>query len=112
MEVHRELGPGFLEAVYQEALAREFVERGIAFQREVVLKIFYKGQPLEKFYVADFICFDDFVIELKAQRCLTELDVGQTINYLKATNRSLGLLLNFGGRQLEKKRLIHSASSA
>ena len=112
IEVHRELGPGFLEAVYQEALARELTQRGVPFRREVVLQIFYKGEPLEKKYVADFICFEGLVVETKAQTRLTDLDVGQTINYLKAMQQRIGLLLNFGGPSLEKKRLIHSASSA
>ena len=109
MEVHRELGTGFLEAVYQEALAIELEARDVRHQREVVLEIYYEGKPLRKRYVADFICFGEVIVETKAQAHLTELDVAQTVNYLKATQQSLGLLINFGGKSLEYKRLIQSA---
>lgn len=109
MEVHRELKPGFLEAIYQEALAREFELRGVPYCREVLLTITYKGEPLEKKYVADFICYDEVVVETKAKTHLTEVDIAQTINYLKLTKQKLGLLINFGGKSLEHKRLIQSA---
>ena len=112
MEVHRELGRGFLEAVYQEALAIEFGIRGIPFEREVELRVFYKGKPMQKKYVADFICCDGVVVETKAQSRLTDIDVAQAINYLKAVQQPIGLLLNFGASSLEHKRLIQSAKSA
>ncbi|MEM8495972.1 MAG: GxxExxY protein [Planctomycetota bacterium] len=109
MEVHRQLGHGFLEAVYQEALAREFTEREIPFKREVMLSIIYKGKPLDMKYMADFICYGHLIVETKAQSCLMDHDIGQTVNYLKATQQNLGLLINFGNKSLETKRLIHSA---
>ena len=112
MEVHRELGPGFLEAVYQEALAREFASREIPFQREVVLTIYYKHEPLTKRYIADFLCYGGVVVETKAQAALTQVDTAQLINYLKATRQSLGLLMNFGAESLQHRRLIQSAESA
>jgi GxxExxY protein len=106
MEVHRELGPGFLEAVYQEALEKEFILRGIPCQRESKLEIFYKGELLSKYYVADFICYDNIIIELKAAVNLTSADESQLLNYLKATRFKLGILLNFGAGRLEYKRMV------
>ncbi|MDJ0755345.1 MAG: GxxExxY protein [Ardenticatenaceae bacterium] len=108
MEVHRQLGPGFLEEIYQEALAIELIEREIPFIREVDLQIFYKGRLLQKYYRADFVCFDDLIVELKALQKLTPAHDSQLINYLKATKKSLGLLLNFGTTALQHKRKILS----
>jgi GxxExxY protein len=116
MEVHRQLGHGFLEAVYQEALALELAAREIPFQREVVLPVKYKGEILQCGYRADFICFDGIVVELKAISQLTGVDDAQVINELKATGFKRGLLLNFGSTSLEYKRLVfnlrESAQSA
>jgi GxxExxY protein len=110
MEVHRELGHGFLEAVYQNALALEFAERGIPFRAEVELPIFYKGKRLACGYRADFICFEDILVETKALSGLTSADHAQVINYLKATRHRRGLLFNFGATSLETKRLVFSPS--
>jgi len=96
MEVHRQLGPGFLEAVYQEALALEFTARSIAFVPEVELPVFYKGQRLACSYRADFVCYDSVIAELKALQSLTGIEKAQVLNYLKATRLERGLLLNFG----------------
>lgn len=96
MEVHRCLGPGFLEAVYQEALALEFVSRGITFQSQSELRIDYKGTQLTTRYRADFIGAAGIVVELKALRKLCSSDEAQVLNYLKASRLSRGLLLNFG----------------
>jgi len=106
MAVHRELGHGFLEAVYQEALAIEFTDRGIPFAREVELPILFRGQRLNTGYRADFLCFNDIIVELKALDKLTTREEAQVINYLKASGKSRGLLLNFGNRSLEQKRLV------
>ena len=107
MEVHRELGPGFLEPVYQEALAIEFELRGIPFRREVELPIHYKSRRLDTKYRADFICYDQAVIaETKALSTLSGNEEAQVINYLKATGIEVGLLLNFGERSLVHKRFI------
>ncbi len=106
MDVHRELGHGFLEAVYQEAPAIEFGSRDIPFQREVELKIQYKGHMLNKSYRADFICFGEVIIEAKAQSALASNDQSQALNYLAATGLGTARLINFGQSSLEYKRLV------
>jgi len=110
MEVHRQLGCGFLEPVYQEALAIEFVNREIPFRREVKLPIHYKGQCLLTFYCADFICFSTVVVELKALTRPSGTEEAQVINYLKATGYEVGLLLNFGARSLDHRRFVLTKS--
>ena len=108
LEVHKQLGPGFLEPVYQEALAIELTMRKIPFLREVNLPRSYKGYTLKTFYRADFICFDEVIIELKALRQLSGTEESQIINYLKATGLEIGLLLNFGTTSLQHKRFANS----
>ena len=114
MEVHRHLGHGFLEAVYQEALAHEFSLRNIPNAREVALPISYKDHLLAIGYRADFLCFSGVVVELKAVSKLTGTDEAQLINYLKATGYERGLLINFGSPSLEFIRRVftrHPASN-
>lgn len=115
-EVHRHLGHGFLEAVYQEALAIEMTRRNIPFEREVAVPVEYKGQRLQCGYRADFVCFEEIVVELKAISQLTGADEAQLINELKATGLHRGLLFNFGTPSLEYKRIVfnlrESAQSA
>lgn len=106
MEVHRQLGCGFLEPVYQEALALELAAREIPFLREIELPIFYRGQRLTCYYKADFICFERIIVELKALGRLGNVEDAQLLNYLKATGYELGLLINFGSTSLEYKRRI------
>jgi len=106
MEVHRVLGHGFLEAVYQEALAMELEERQIPFQREVALDVHYKGRSLSGLYRADFICFESVVLELKAASNLAAAHKAQLIHYLRATRIPKGLLLNFGVPSLEFQRYV------
>ena len=109
MTVHRELGLGFLEAVYQEALEEEFKLRGIPYVREKQLEIIYKGKALEKRYIADFICYGEIILELKALSGLESVHQAQLINYLKATNLKLGFLVNFGQTSLESKRVVNNS---
>ena len=106
MEVHRVLGPGFLEAVYREALRVEFAARGVPFRPEVELRITYKGVVLDCPYRADFICFDDVILECKAQTQLTNTDKAQSINYLKATGFRRAILMNFGTKSLQYERVV------
>lgn len=106
IEVHRHLGHGFLEVVYQEALRREFEEREIPFQKELDLPVLYKGRALDCRYRADFVCFESVIVELKALGALSPREHSQVINYLKATGFHRALLLNFGSPKLEFKRFI------
>jgi GxxExxY protein len=110
MEVHRVLGCGFLEAVYQEALEIELEARGVPFRRQVELPVRYKGRLLNKIYVADLITHETVIVELKALARFSGTEEAQVINYLKATGLETGLLLNFGARSLEYKRFICSKS--
>jgi GxxExxY protein len=108
INVHKELGPGFLEAVYQEALEIEFSAHSIPFEAQKHLPIYYRSQLLQKCYIADLVCFDKIIVELKAIEHLTSKDESQILNYLKATKLRLGLLINFGSSPLlEHKRRVN-----
>lgn len=104
-EVHKELGNGFLEQIYQEALEKEFKRCNIPYEREKELKIYYKGEPLDKTYYADFYCFGKIIVELKALSTITKEHKSQVINYLKAANAKVGLLINFGCTSLKWERI-------
>lgn len=106
MEVHRQLGCGFLEPLYQEAFALELVGRQIPFTSELRFRISYKDRMLQKYYRPDFVCFESVIVELKALAQLTRLEESQLINYLKITGYKTGLLLNFGARSLEQRRFV------
>ena len=108
LEVHKELGCGFLEAVYQEGLEREFKTQGISHKSRPVVEIFYKGKALNKVYQPDFVCYEEIIVEIKALSCLTGLEEAQLINYLKATGMKIGLLINFGSKSLEHKRFVYN----
>lgn len=108
-EVYNQMGCGFLEAVYQECLMREFAAVGIPFEAKVPLPVMYKGRPLDKFYEADFICYDEIILEIKAVAALAPEHSAQVLNYLNATGKQLGILANFGSHsKVEYKRLAHS----
>ena len=109
MEVHRELRYGFLEAVYQDALAVELAMRGIPFEREKLLPIRYKGGTLPSVYKADFVCFGTLLVECKALTRIGTAEDSQVLNYLRITGLSRGLLLNFGTPSLGYKRLVFSS---
>jgi len=110
MEVHNELGPGFLEAVYQEALEIELDIREIPHCSQPTVKIFYKDRQLKKFYIPDFICFGDLVVEIKAEKALSNVDESQVINTLKSTRHHTGLLINFGEPSLIYQRYVYGDS--
>ena len=106
MEVHTQLGCGFLEAVYQEALEEELAARRVSFRRQVDLPIRYKGLVLKTLYRADLICFDTVIVELKALSQLGAIEEAQVLNYLKATGYDTGLLVNFGRTSLQYKLYV------
>src|SRR5581483_103576 len=106
-EVYKELGCGFLEAVYQEALEIELASRGIPFRPQAELTLSYKGTPLKQVYVPDFVCWGKIILEIKAVQGLDDIFRAQVHNYLKATGYKLGLLVNFGHYpKVEYERIV------
>lgn len=105
MEVHSQLGCGFVEPVYQEALGIELARRAIPFESQQKFPVIYKGCRLDAFYKPDFVCYEEVVVELKALSRLSSSEESQVINYLKVTGLHTGLLLNFGSRSLEQRRV-------
>jgi GxxExxY protein len=108
MDVHKELGYGFLEAVYQEALAIEFTKRNIPHSKEQQIPIFYRGNKLVTSYRTDFLCYDSVVVELKAIKAISSIEEAQVINYLKATRLNRAIILNFGTPRMEYRRIVHN----
>ena len=106
MTVHNSLGCGFLEAVYQEALEKEFLFQRINFEREKELPIFYRGEKLNTYYQVDFLCFNSVLVELKALQSYSGTEESQVLNYLKASPQKKALLINFGKKSLEYKRFV------
>lgn len=107
MKVHSTMGAGFLEAVYQEALETEFELQKIPFTSQAKLNVYYGDKKLKKFYIADFVCYNDIVIEIKSVSNLPKAHYSQLLNYLKATNSRLGILVNFGESSLIYKRILN-----
>ena len=107
LEVHGNLGCGFMEAVYEEAFRKELEFMNIPFEEQKTIPIYYKGELLNQYYVADFVCYGDIIVELKAVSELQKIHEAQVINYLKATGFEVGLLFNFGSESLEKKRFFN-----
>ena len=105
MEVHNTIGCGFTEPLYQEAFEEELRLRGIPYQREKTFNIVYKGKVLKKEFRPDFICYDEIIVELKAVQDIVDEYYSQVYNYLKATGLRLGMLINFGKKSLEYKRI-------
>ena len=104
-EVHKRLGVGLLEKVYQEALAIELKHRNIPFEREKRFDVYYRDQKLDAQYIADFVCYDKIIVELKAVSEFTDEHISQVYNYLKASGLKLGILINFGTTSLVYKRI-------
>ena len=111
MEVHRVFGPGFLEAVYQEALAIEFRLRGIPFVEKPQLHLDFKGHPLKTFYVPDFLCYDEVVVEIKAISQCGPREEAQIFNAIKVARKVVGVLINFGELSLYWKRFAYTKKS-
>jgi len=110
-EVYNELGPGFLEAVYQEALSIEFQKQGVLFIPQAEMNIYYKGIQLKKKYYPDFLCYGDIVLEIKAEENISPADQAQVLNYLKGTKKTLGLIVNFGAEKLQYKRFANTMTA-
>ena len=109
IEVHKELGHGFLESVYEESMVIESKKRQIPYKTQVMIPIYYKGQKLKKEFIADYIGYGKIIVELKCIPKLTKVDEAQIINYLKATQMKVGLLINFGSHgKLEWRRFIRT----
>ena len=104
--VHRELGPGLLEKIYQEALEKELRLQGIPYEREKSFDVYYKGERLENKYIADYVCYNKIVVELKAVDNLLPIHTAQVINYLAITGYKLGLLVNFNTRVIKPERIV------
>ena len=104
--VHRELGPGLMEKIYQEALEKEFRLQGIPYEREKSFVVYYKGERLENKYIADYVCYNKIVVELKAVDNLLPIHTAQVINYLAITGYKLGLLVNFNTRVIKPERIV------
>jgi len=107
MTVHSNLGSGFLESVYSEALELEFNKQCIPYTKEKKLSILYDDKVLKKYFKADYTCYDSIIVELKAAKTLTDVDVRQAINYLKATKYKLAIIANFGTSSFTYKRILH-----
>lgn len=107
MNIHSTMGFGFLEAVYCEVLEKEFIKHDIPYQREVKLDLYFNGEKLDKKYRTDFICYDKIILEVKSVSFLHENFTRQTLNYLKATDKKLGILINFGEKSLKYKRIVN-----
>jgi len=107
MEVHKKLGSGFLESVYSEALELEFKKIGIPYDKEKKQQVYYEDKPLNKYFRADFVCYNSIILELKAKKFLIDTDRQQTLNNIKATKFRLGLLINFGTLSLNYQRIVN-----
>lgn len=108
MRVHRLLGQGFLESVYQEALEKELTFQCIPFVRHKKLELTYDGNKMKKYFIADFVCYSKILLELKSSSFIHKDNFDQLINYLKATKLEIGLLVNFGAPSLQYKRCINT----
>jgi GxxExxY protein len=111
MKVHCSLGAGFLEAVYEEALEKEFIDQNIPYKRQLKLELYYEKEKLNKHYRADFVCYDSIILEIKAVQHIQDAFYAQLRNYLKCTNMELGMLINFGIPSLNYKRIINLKNS-
>lgn len=108
MNVSNTLGCGFLEPIYQECLEIEFSKCKVPFESQKRIQIFYKDKVLTKEYIADFLCYDGIIVEIKAIKKITDVEEAQLMNYLKATKLPLGLIINFGSKKMEWRRYANT----
>lgn len=109
--VYNTLGNGFLESVYVEALSKEFTRNEIPFVREEKIEVFYNDEKLRKFFKADFVCYKDIIVELKAEKFTSHASINQVLNYLKASKHKVAYLVNFGGEHIMIRRFINTPPS-
>ena len=110
--VYNTLGNGFLESVYMEAMSKEFDKNGIPYKREEKIEVFYNYEKLKKYFKADFLCYNDIIVEIKAEKFISEASKSQVLNYLKASNHKIAYLANFGSDKIFIKRFINTTKSA
>lgn len=110
INVHKKLGFGFKASTYHQALEKEFLNANIPFKKQKKLPIFYDGEPLDTFFIADFVCYDSVLLEIKSVPTILEQMKQQVINYLKSSNIEVGMLINFGEQSLKWKRFVHTLS--
>ena len=106
MEVHRQLGPGFSEVIYKDALEVELKTQNIPYSRERAFEVLYKGHALPRKYNADFVIYNAIILEAKAVKCLIEEFIGIAINYLKVSGCQLGIIANFGEKSFQFRRVL------
>ena len=110
INVHKKLGNSFSEAVYQQALEKEFLQANIPFEPQKEVPIYYNGEPLNEFFKVDFLCFNSVLLDIKSVRSIQEDMTQQVLNYLKSSHIEIGMLINFGEQSLKWKRLVHTVS--
>ena len=110
INVHKKLGSGFTASVYQQALEKELVRTTIPFEQQKELPIYYDGAPLNAFFIADFLCFDTVLLEIKSVPVILEHMEQQVLSYLKSSTKEVGLLINFGEKSLKWKRFVHTVA--
>lgn len=108
INAHKKLGNGFSESVYHKALEKELLNANIPFEQQKKLPIYYDGEPLGTFFIADFVCYDNVLLEIKAVPVIQDQMNQQVVNYLKSSNIEVGLLINFGEQSLKWKRFVHT----
>lgn len=111
MAVHRSLGPGFAESLYQEALTKQFKKDGVPYKKEVKIEVYFEGEKLKKYFRADYICYDKIVLELKAHPFIHQNNISQVRSYINSADLKLGIVVNFGEKSLTYKRVINSRNS-
>ena len=109
--VHKKMGSGFEQEVYEEVLQKEFIKHGIPFEKKKKLSLFYEGDPLQKYFIADFVCYDAIILDVRSMNFIHNNSKQQVVNYLKATNFQLGFLINFGEPSLKWKRVIRTVEA-
>ena len=110
IQVHKKLGSGFSESVYHQAIEKELLNTNIPFEQQKKVPIYYDGELLDTFFIADFVCYDNVILEIKSVPALQDQMKQQVVNYLKSSTIEVGMLINFGEKSLKWKRFVHTVS--